>query len=96
MEKKILHSIFTSRAFDSVNTLNTILITDIKNYLKFITKTINIFLTMRINLVESGTSRVFYKQRLNILKNIFDGEIGPIGVVLINGTCNVTCIILNN
>uniref|UniRef100_A0A2S2NQ22 NOF-FB transposable element protein n=1 Tax=Schizaphis graminum TaxID=13262 RepID=A0A2S2NQ22_SCHGA len=80
-------------AFDSVCILIAMAYTDSKDYQKFINKSDNALLTFCKDLAIIGPSPIIYKKRLEILKTIFQEDLGITDVVVINAECNVLHII---
>lgn len=71
-------------AFNSVTILITMAIIDSELYKQFSTKNGNKFLTFCNELAKHGISVIIYKQRLEMLKNIFKQDIGMTDVTSIN------------
>lgn len=84
MNKKlcIVNNIYPFNSFSSIVVRAQI---DNYSYKEVVEKQNNVFLKFCKNLAHFNT----FKERLNILKDIFEGEKGVIEIILINEECNV-------
>ncbi|KAL5237639.1 hypothetical protein ACI65C_005049 [Semiaphis heraclei] len=80
-------------AFDSVCIILAMAYTDSKHYQEYMKKSSNELLLFCEELAKNGPSSIIYKQRLSILKTIFNNDSGLNDIVLINAECNVLHII---
>jgi len=79
--------------FDALSVLVVTAYTDVLSYQNFADKSNNCFLNFCKTLAVKGTSRSIYKQRVLMLRKIFDVDPGVTDILLINARCNVNYMI---